>query len=444
MQKLFALSILLLSLPVFAAASNYDFYVDENYNGAEEGTQEKPFHTIKAALEKASENRAGARRIYIANGEYLENINIEESIKLFGQDKERTKIYVPELATINLAGNNILQNLTFTGGISALTVNGPVTIENCIVKDAKKKGIDLPEGNSLVKISNSSIINNGGKGVYVQKGRSILLQNNTVKNNRGEGFDIRQNIFGVITSNDISNNIESGIEILSSASDVLIKENVIKGNLANGVANQSYPDMPDLGKIKIFENEISANGKYGIYCGAPSGGVKTKNFFSQSIALVKNINIGNIGKPVSGSCHFERQTSEFLNDINSDIETTITRLAETQQAFYQLESEIDSRLIESQQIATSIRDASIIRKIFLGATTTDIDKIQSNNLEISKFSAEVSKLLNDTENDPLKLSLINLSNAAKEEISGNDVFITKTRRLNTIFWLPRKIASIFN
>ncbi|EKE25797.1 MAG: hypothetical protein ACD_5C00032G0005 [uncultured bacterium] len=444
MKKIFLLSALMFSLPFFASAQDYDFYVDMKNNDTEEGTQEKPFRTIQQAIEKANLQRPGARKIFINDGEYAGEISLGDSISLFGQSKEKTIIKAPDLSTLSLTGNNKLQDLTISGGLAAITINGTASIENCIIQDAKKKGIDLPEGSSLVKISNSQIINNGGKGLYVQKGRSVILNNNTVANNKGEGFDIRQNIFGSIFENDINSNAESGIEILSSASDVLIKNNKITKNLANGIANQSYPDMPDLGKIKIQENKITENGKYGVYCGAPSGGVKTKTFFSESILVEKNYNENNTGKPVSGACHFERQTTEFINNIYSNIGERLALQYAEQDSFYALETEIDRKIVSAQKISSEISKTSIFRKIFLGIERDKIQKLNDYNQEIFQLIDKLSSLSNKTEISTIKESSLALIDSARKEISAFDAIIKKSNRTNKIFFLPQIVTSLFH
>ncbi|EKD58407.1 MAG: hypothetical protein ACD_56C00136G0007 [uncultured bacterium] len=443
MKNIFLASLFILTFPFLAKAEGFDFYVDKNHAGQELGTIEKPFRTIAKAISKAEQNRPGLRRIFVGDGEYAENFILSPSIKLIGQNKDNTIIKISESSSLDMQGNNIVENLTFSGGVSALTIHGAATIKNCIIKNARKKGVDLPEGNSLVKISNSSIVENGGKGVYVQKGRTILLENNVVANNRGEGFDIRQNIFGVVTGNEITSNTESGIEILTSASDVVIRNNVIKNNLANGIANQSYPDMPDLGKINIRDNILTGNGKYGIYCGAPSGGVKTKTFFSESIFLDSNENVGNIGKPVSGSCHLERQTSEFIQKISSDIEKSTILQSDQQGFFYDIENDFDSHLASSEKVAQEIESMSLFKKIFFGISVQKIDLLYSNNLQLSTLIAKATSLLDEYESDELRDSTSLLIKSSNETIAFNDALIGKSEKTNIILWLPIKIAGIF-
>ncbi|EKE11926.1 MAG: hypothetical protein ACD_14C00070G0002 [uncultured bacterium] len=444
MRKIFSLAFLLVASPLFAQAEGYDFYVNKNYSGEEIGSQEKPFRTIKDAVSKAEQSRKGLRRIFISNGEYVEDAVISDSVKLFGESKEETVLQVPSLSTIRLAGDNRLKDLTIAGGAIALTINGNAIVENCIIKDAKKKGIEIIEGKSLVAIKNSLITNNGGKGVYIQKGNSILLTNNTVAYNRGEGFDIRQNISGVIAENEISNNTESGIEVLTGASDLLIKKNTVRNNLANGIANQSYPEIPETGKIKLFENILTQNGKYGIYCGAPSGGDHANTYFSESIVLDSNINNNNKGKPVSGSCHFGRQTNDYIQNIASDVEKITTKAVDLQEQFDKTESQIDAKISSGSNISTKINATSLLNKIFIGFNEEEILHLQAANDELVQGIEILSDISNNSNRDSMRTSVANLAQDAKKEISANDVVLRKSKRSNTLFWLTRKIASFFN
>lgn len=442
MKKILALSFSLLLLPLFAEAQSFGFYVDKNYSGEEKGTIEAPFKTISSALQVAEKSRPGLRSIHILKGEYEEQLTLSDSIKLFGEEKETTIIKMNPTSTLELSGNNILKNLTISGGMAGITVKGATIIEDCVIRDAKKKGVDLTEGNTLVKISNSKISQNGGKGVYVQKGRWIVFNGNTVSANEGEGYDIRQNIFGLISQNDIFGNTESGIEILTSASDVTIKNNAIKNNLASGIANQSYPDMPDLGKINIIENSITNNGKYGVYCGAPSGGSKTKTFFSESIALKNNINSENKGKPVAGACHFERQTAEFLAKIPSDIESRVLDESNNMEVLYKKQTEIDTLLLENENMKNYTEDMNFFKKMFLGVNPKDLEII-SENIHKTQVAVEDLKKLQFINTDMQK-SVLETETRTKQEISTIQSFSDKSRRFNTIFWIPIKFISLFH
>lgn len=444
MKNIFLLSAFLLTFPLFTKAADFNLYVDKNYSGEELGSMEKPFSSIAKAIEGAKQNRPGLRKIYVANGEYNENISLSESIKITGQNKEQTIINVPELSTVTLDGGNKIENITISGGFVGLTIKGLSIIENAKIVGAKRKGIDILPETSFVIISDSEISKNGGKGIYVQKGNSIYISGNLIKENEGEGLDIRQNISGLVMENEMSQNTESGIETLIGGSDLVIKKNIVTDNLANGIASQSYPEVLENGKLKIIENTISNNGKYGFYCGSPSGGgTHAKTYFSESILLEKNSNASNAKKPISGSCHFERQTKDYISNISSDIEQKIIRETNSVKDFQNLETHIDNLITENQSSSKDIQLLSFFRKIFIGISKEKIDTLQKNNAQLEKNLLAANDLLGKTENQYLRNSLSVLTNNGQKEISTNIVVISKSNRWNKIFWLPQRIVGFF-
>ena len=226
---------LFFSHPVIANAGT--IYVDKSYYGEEDGTSEKPYKTIADALDHA----ASGDNIHIKKGEYEESFTVKDSIELVGEDKNNTVIKGSASASsvISLKNNNILSNLTISGGTNAINAEKKATIVNCIINNYTKIGINLVADGSLAIIKNN-YISGGEKGIYVQKGRKIEITSNNIFNNGGEGLDIRDRIKGTITKNSIYKNGEGGIELIIGGSDLTIKNNSIRSNKSSGIANQFY------------------------------------------------------------------------------------------------------------------------------------------------------------------------------------------------------------
>ena len=319
MKKIILLLILLLvAAPAKASAASYDLYVDGSYGGDEEGTSEKPFTTIKKALEKAEKNSSGERKIYIKSGSYSENLTLAKGVRLYGQDKNNTVITGSGFSHIVLEEDNALENLTISGGTNAVTVNGKATINKCVIKNALKNGIDAKASNFQITIERSELTKNG-KGAYIEKGRNVTIDGNYVHNNSEEGLDLRNKIRGTVTNNDITSNGEGGIEIIAGSSDVDIKNNTISKNKASGIANQFYPQAKT-GKISILNNTISRNNDYGITCGAPSGGSKPAGYWSDSLNVLSNKIELNGKKSISGACDVMEAVKEEDKKTNVTIE----------------------------------------------------------------------------------------------------------------------------
>lgn len=303
-----------------AWSASYDLYVDESYKEDDaDGSSAKPYKTLEKAVEEAD----SGDKIYIKNGTYTGDVILEKGLELYGQDKNKT-IITGELSsssTIIAKGNNVIENITVSGGSSAVTFQGEGKLNKCIVKNARNKGIDLTQVNSKVIITNSKITENKGKGIYVQKDRLIEITNNEFSNNVGEGIDIREKVKGTISGNKISNNTEGGIEIVVGSSEIKILNNNISKNKASGIAAQFYSQAKKTGEVNIQGNSIIQNGKFGLACMTPSGGNTPKGYWNKSLELVNNKIEGNKKKSISKTCKIIDAITEEEEKKNQTLES---------------------------------------------------------------------------------------------------------------------------
>ena len=305
------------SMPQAILAESYDLYVDKSYDGEEDGSSEKPFTKISEAIEKGGKGS----KIYIRNGEYSESISLGQGMKIYGQDKKNTIIKGSSgNVTVTSSGNNLLKNLTVSGGSSGILAKGEIEIRNCIVKNAYAKGIDLAE-NDDEAIIDGNLLESNGKGVYAQKGRNIQITDNEIRNNAEEGIDIREKVSGKISGNSITGGKEGGIEFIVGSSDLVISGNSIKKNKASGLAAQFYPQAKKVGQIKISGNTISNNGQYGITCKSPSGGDHASSYWNDSLEVIDNKIENNKSKAIAGACKLIKAVSEEEDQKNQKIES---------------------------------------------------------------------------------------------------------------------------
>jgi len=314
-------------------------------------------------------------------------------------------------STVNAKGNNRLENITISGGHAVVTFQGKGEIKNCIVKNGKSKGIDLTQTSASFKIDKSKIINNGGKGIYVQKGRSIEITNNEFYGNIGEGIDIREKIKGIISGNVIRSNNESGIELIVGSSNLKITGNNIRNNKASGIATQFYEQASKDGKILVKNNSLVGNNSYGFNCKAPSGGEIPKGYWNDSIELINNVIQNNKIKAIADACKFIKAIGEEEEKSNKNIESAEvlkqseispeekTKIAEEEakkaQEELEKEKEVDKQINEifnqqnnsNSQIQTSvekIEKSGKIKNFFFGPDLKSL-KIIKEELEKTKI-----------------------------------------------------------
>jgi hypothetical protein len=338
-KVLIFLSLLVISISVFFVFKTYqayqnmpEIYVDGNYKKKFQwGSKKHPYNDIHKAFEAALK-KTNLPNVYLKNGEYLGNIEIPENMKVYGESREKvifknydssSKILMRNNSSLfNLTVNGettgilaegkaeiencsvtgkitgilakkqiTIKNCSIIGGITGILAEEKAEIENCSVKEFIKIGINASSNEFEIIIKNSEISNGNGKGVYVQRGRKMLISDNIVYNNKEEGLDLRQVVSGEITGNKIYNNEESGIESVVSGSYLKIYKNEIWGNKSNGITFQYYEDEKKEAEIIIEENKISAADPehYAISVANPSGEKnKPENFWRKSIKIYNN------------------------------------------------------------------------------------------------------------------------------------------------------------
>ena len=301
--------------PIFSA--DYDLYVDADHKDEEDGSRENPFRTIKKAINKL-EGKGG--KIYIKNGEYDESLILDEKIELYGESASGVVIKQGMI----MEKDSSIKDLTISGGSNAINVEdgAGVEIDNCRIKNFSKIGINAYVGDGKIRIENSSIYDGGTKGMYIQRGREIELEGNRVYDNAEEGIDLREEVSGVIKNNEVYNNGESGIELVVGGSDLLIRDNQVRKNGSSGIAVQFYQEFNSSGIIKIEDNLLSRNEKYGLDCNRPSGGNPKSDYWNKALELSENVIEKNEIRSINEYCKIIRAVDDQEENTNIKIEQT--------------------------------------------------------------------------------------------------------------------------
>lgn len=296
------------------AASQYGLYVDANTNQTvQDGSLQYPFKTISAALESVKENDGLDTTIHIAKGQYIENVVLESRIKLIGEGKE--SIIFPGGGTaLIIKDYNEISNLKISNAnIGIEIVGSPVLIDNVYIEDMQSIGINIKKSkaseNNEIKVTNSTIENSRGKGIYVERSY-INFQGNTIRNNNQEGIDIRQSVKGKIEKNRITSNKESGIEVIIGKANILITRNRISNNRGSGIATQYYPQYKETGEIAIKNNNILSNKGYAIDCQTTQGGGMKSTYWTKSTTITKNSISKNKQGKYADICHLGKNRSK--------------------------------------------------------------------------------------------------------------------------------------
>ena len=212
------------------------------------------YPTIQEAINHANPGDT----ILVHNQTYHENIFINKSVSLIGEDRETTIIDGGENGSVILVtANNV--------NISGFTIqnSGRALYDSGIL-------IDHSSGNN---ISHNTITNNY-HGIYLSYSRDNTISNNNISLNRVNGISLDSSDDNNISNNNISSNRVTGIRIYSS-SDNLVSDNNISSNDVNGIRFEFSSGNT------ISGNTIS-NNDYGIRIYSSSGNLIYHNNFNNT------------------------------------------------------------------------------------------------------------------------------------------------------------------
>ncbi len=418
--KQFFIIIIFLLVPFFVDAKDYDFYVDESAKSGGDGSVGKPFKQIESAIKKA-EKAGGSNEIYIYKGDYAGGFTIGKSMSLIGEDDGKVVI----AGTVTMADNSEIKNLTVKGGYVSVSVlkNAEVEIEDCIIRDFTKIGVDIAGGDGKLTIQGSKIKNGDGKAVYAQRGNRIKFINNEIYDNDEEGFDLRSDLKGVISGNYIHNNGESGIEVIVGKANLEISNNTIKNNKASAIAAQFYEDMDDFGDIDVKNNKLTDNSENAVDCKNTQGGSIPSGYWIDSIKMEGNSTTGNGDGVFGKSC--KMKIEEPVKEIAVKEKTLIEEGVEESNDEDLIEEGVESEeeLIMQEEAAereTRQQEVKLILEKNVGSSELsrgNIKKVEARG-KLKTFFLGVNQDEFETAQSNLKTQEIELQKAI--EILGGD------------------------
>ncbi len=173
-------------------------YVDDDAAPGGDGSLERPFTTIQKAL-NASEN---GDEIQVLEGNYQEDLVVEKSISLVGNDSGSTRI----LAS---AGHETSLELR----ANRINVTGFTLDRKTYVPDSKRKGILITGDNC--RILDCRIYNYYRPAIHVLGARATIIKNSSLVN-YGDALLVENAEDTTILNSSITPSVGSGIELLGS------------------------------------------------------------------------------------------------------------------------------------------------------------------------------------------------------------------------------------
>ncbi|MFH1014196.1 MAG: PKD domain-containing protein, partial [Thermoplasmatota archaeon] len=174
------------------------------------------YPSIQVAIDAANESDT----IYVSSGTYNENVIINKSLTLTGEESSNTIISGSGTHTIQVTSNNV--------AISGFKIQNTDSDKACIFL-------------SLVTscIISSNIVKNGGNGIYLVNSNSITIANNTAIESNNIGIYLSNSNNNEIRGNNISNNNVNGIFLYSNSNNNTIYLNDFSNNVASNARDMN-------------------------------------------------------------------------------------------------------------------------------------------------------------------------------------------------------------
>ena len=203
-----------------------DVYVNDNANPSwYDATHVK---TIQEGIDNASSGDT----VYVYNGTYYENIIVNKTIDLIGEDMNNTIVdgagsgrVVKVTASSVYVTDFTIQN-GFYSGIVLYSSDNTITGNN--ISNNNWYGIRFYYSSSNT-ITGNNISNNMDDGIILQYSSNNTITGNNISNN-GDGIFLRESIDNTITGNNISNNNNDGICLYDSSSNNITRNNASNNN----------------------------------------------------------------------------------------------------------------------------------------------------------------------------------------------------------------------
>jgi PGF-pre-PGF domain-containing protein len=210
-----------------------DHYVTTTGNDTSgNGTQVAPWLTIQHAID----NVTAGDIIYVANGTYTENVEVNKAVNLIGDGYQNTTVsaansndHVFEVTVnnVNISGFTLTGATNGTAGVRFYNADY-FNFSNNNASD-NRQGMSIFSC-SFITITNNIINSNDYYGFYIGASNNMTIENNTINSNFYDGFYIGASNNITIENNNINLNGRRGIFIEDSSSFITIANNTINSN----------------------------------------------------------------------------------------------------------------------------------------------------------------------------------------------------------------------
>ena len=290
---------------VDSSFGNTIYVDDDNIDGPWDGTEEHPYRHIQNAIDDATNDDT----VFVYSGIYYENVHINKTINLTGEDRDTTIIDGGGVGdTVQLTANGVtISKFTIQNGGSYTQGYCNAGLEVCSNSNIIRR--NNISNNNYVGIyflfdkttncnivSDNRITNNNGFGIYMLDSSDSIIRKNYVANNfngifvgsgtipRIRSCHIDDSHGNSIYSNMVIKNDCFGIVILHAHNGTIFYNNISENDLGIFIEGYYWGSCNN----NIYRNNIVGNSwgiyLYGILGGACNNKIHQNNFFNNNIS----------------------------------------------------------------------------------------------------------------------------------------------------------------
>ena len=228
------------------------------------------FPTIQEAINNATDGD----QVFVSNGTYHENVVVNKTINLVGEDRNITMI---DADGGSFGVSVVSENVSIVGFTIQNSSANIVQVFN--VKNFNLTGNSLAQGSLGVYLSNAksgrvvgNSISNVLIGVCLKSCNGTLIGSNNVTDNQNSGVLVSDSSNVVVGSNLLSKNVNQGL-FLNYSSGNVVSKNVLVNNGVGLRLQYSNGNM-------VTENDATSNGLEGLSLYSSSGNSVSSNIIS--------------------------------------------------------------------------------------------------------------------------------------------------------------------
>jgi len=247
---------------VFSSAAPSIVYVDDDYNSSILGWQYDHFNVIQDGIDAVAENGT----VYVLNGTYYENVVVNKTVNLVGEDRDGTIIQS------KIPNNHVLEIIANYTKVGSLTVNGSTNgygiylnnVSNCNICNTKStnsyRGIDL-HYSSRNNIKSNICFNDVHGGISLWYSSHNYIVDNIGMDN-AMAIELKESNYNYVFGNTCYS-IEYGIQVWGSSFNY-ISNNIVSRNESGEYTDRGINFDAFSMYNTVQDNDIWGN-KYGVF-----------------------------------------------------------------------------------------------------------------------------------------------------------------------------------